>query len=275
MPVRFSRPLSARLAFAGILLFGALPARADVAGECAASYESAQRFRRAGQLQSAHSALLRCSRAECPAFVATDCATWLVEVDAEQPTLVFVIRDALGRDALGAQLVIDGIAVTVADTGLPHPLDPGAHEVVVRWRGRELNEHIVVRSGERGRRLDLRFPPIEQAGAGDVRPVPAYVFIVGASSVVLGGIGAGLWLDGTNNANEYNRSCSNRTPGCSQDERSSVRSELVAGDILIGAAASAAILAAVLFLTRPSQLVQPSALVGARNGTVTGLGVRF
>jgi hypothetical protein len=177
---------------------------------------------------------------------------------------VFVVRDALGRDALGAQLVIDGIALTVADTGLPHPLDPGAHEVVVRWRGRELKEHIVVRSGERGRRLELRFPPTEQAG--DVRPVPAYVFILGASSMVLGGIGAGLWLDGTSNANDYNRSCSDRTPGCSQDDRSSVRRELVVGDIFIGAAASAAVLTAVLFLFRPTYPGQPPALVGSSTG---------
>src|SRR5579883_734779 len=74
------------------------PARADAPDKaaCAASYEQAQRLRRDRKLVLSREALLVCLQDSCPALLRADCATWLKEVEASLPTVVFEAQGADG-----------------------------------------------------------------------------------------------------------------------------------------------------------------------------------
>src|SRR4051812_40648218 len=88
-----------------------VPARSTEKQQCIASYEQAQKQRHDGQYLGARQQLLTCTDPACPAFIASDCARWLIELDASTPTIVISARDLGGRDILLGQLTIDGVPV--------------------------------------------------------------------------------------------------------------------------------------------------------------------
>ena len=57
-------------------------ARANEKQACVAAYEETQALRKQGKLRLASERVLACARNACPAFVKSDCAAWLGEIEA-------------------------------------------------------------------------------------------------------------------------------------------------------------------------------------------------
>ncbi len=223
-------------------------ARADDA-ECSASYQSAQRLRIAGKLRASRDALLACTQLSCAEFIKTDCTRWLGEVEAALPTVVFAAVDDDGSDLLGAETFVDGERIADATDGLPHALDPGAHAIVLRARGRSVEQHVVLRAGDKGRRLELRLVR-EAVIAARSRPVPLATYVFGGVALALFAVGGSFWGVGTSDASAYNAQCI--AVGCSSDARASVLRELVVGDVAFATGLVSAVVATIFFVARPS-----------------------
>jgi hypothetical protein len=229
------------------------PARANEATTkvaCAEKYLSAQRLRVAGKLTLARADLLRCAEPACPAFVASDCAVWLSQVDAELPSLVFAVLDPDGRDVPSAVVRVDGVEVPRATDGLAHPVDPGERAIDVVAGEQRVSRRIVARVGEKARRVEVRLerptPRTPSPETPEHPHVPALAYVLGALTIAGIGAGSTLWATGTSAANAYNDDCA--TKGCSEAQRANALRQLVAGDIAwgVGLAAGAAAVVVVL-----------------------------
>jgi len=233
-------------------------ARADEKTMCSEKYQSAQRFRAAGKLSLARGDLLRCAEQACPAFVSNDCKTWLAEVEADLPTVVFAVIGPDGHDVPMAAVRVDGVGIANATDGLVHSMDPGGHLVEALARGQLLRQSVVVRVGEKSRRIELRLaapaspepvpvaparvpePSVAQSGS----PVGAYV--LGGLGLVGIGVGSVLWVTGSNAAQTYNDAC--ETSVCTSSQRDNAHTQLVAGDVAWGVGLAAGIAAVTMLV---------------------------
>ena len=153
----------------------------------------AQRLRAAGQWTEAKTALAICADEACPVLVRNDCTTWTAEVLAGLPTVVFGAQDADGHDVGDLQVKVDGQVVAGGSAGQAVPINPGTHRVeYLRPDGSTIEDQFLLRQGEKGRSLVLKFPPqVPPPPTPPARPATSSRFdtILG---VVSGGAGLGL-----------------------------------------------------------------------------------
>jgi hypothetical protein len=233
------------------LLASAHVARADETADCSAAYQNAQRQKMAGRFREARAELLVCAKPSCPKFIATDCTGWLAEVEQQLPAIVFAALDENGRDIPKAEVRVDGELVVDATDGLPHPFDPGEHAIELRSGTRAMTERLLLRTGERSRRVELRFARTSAATRELVRrPIPASAFAFGGLALAFVATSSVLWAAGTSDANAYDTRC--LSGPCTSAERDRVMRELVAGDVSLGLAIASASIATILVLTRKS-----------------------
>jgi len=139
-------------------------ADADV---CINAHERAQVDRLEGRYLAAREKLLVCAQRECPRLVSTDCTTWLAELDATLPTVVFAVSDDTGRDLLEARVIVNGRLIANHVDGHALPLDPGVYKVRFEADGYAPDEQTLsVRDGEKSRLARGTLRPLE-------KPVPA------------------------------------------------------------------------------------------------------
>jgi hypothetical protein len=136
---------------------------------CIRSYEQAQRFRKVTKLVEARSELLVCQEA-CPSALKADCAQWLDDNDKRVPTLIVDAQDASGHSLSAVRVVADEQLLALHVDDRPIPIDPGEHQLRFESEsGPAVVQRIVVREGEKGRRIAVRFekvvpaPPAPQA----------------------------------------------------------------------------------------------------------------
>jgi hypothetical protein len=105
-------------------------------------------------------------------MVRDDCARRLDELDKAQPTIVFEVKDASGRDVTDVKVTMDGKALTERLNGRPVPVDVGEHfftfEVDVQPPV-TLTRTLVLAEGEKGRRERI---VLGRARASAPAPVP-------------------------------------------------------------------------------------------------------
>jgi hypothetical protein len=126
--------------------------------ECAAANETAQDLRRAGKLREARKRLALCTAAGCPGPIREDCAQRLKEVEGALPTVIFEATNAAGHDLSAVRVTVDGEALLEKLDGTPVVLDPGEHRLVFEAEGLgTAQDTVVLREGERGRRVRIVF----------------------------------------------------------------------------------------------------------------------
>jgi hypothetical protein len=141
-----------------IALLGA-GGQAHAAPECAHAYESAQEHRAEGRLKAAQQRLLACAQASCPAFIRSDCSRWLAEVQAAQPTVVFVVRRG-GRDLVDVAVTCDGERLAGGLGGRAVPLDPGKHTCRIEAPASPAaSMDLLVVEGQKSRVVQIDLPP--------------------------------------------------------------------------------------------------------------------
>jgi hypothetical protein len=234
-------------------------ARADNVDACVDGAERSQQLRDQGKLLEAREQLAACSSVVCPKAVVKQCAMWLQEVDNEMPSLSFRARDANGNDVADVAVLVDGAARLDALDGRPMTINPGAHKITFRRGDLEVEQALVVRSGEKNRLVDVQLgkkevqvvlapppppPPV-------IVPPPQHPFRFPWTSGVFLGLGvAGFVTTGVlvavagSDASHLRATCA---PSCAQSDVDAVSAKLTAANIMFGVGIGATALSA-LFL---------------------------
>ena len=244
-------------------------AEQDAVHACARAYEQAQEQRHAGALVSARDELSRCEQNDCPAFIRTDCARWLAEVVAEQPTLLLVAKRGPAelsevRVSIGDRVLVERLSGQAID------LDPGSYDLRFETAGSApVLRHVLVQSGQKNQRVDVTFEPLTEAAppsrsegsapsgssassagpraveidAGSSRVLPWTLLAVGAAGLVTG-VGLDVWA--RTDEQHLADSCS---PNCSDAQLRPVRNKYFIGDLSAGVGLASISLATYLFLT--------------------------
>lgn len=270
MRTRVARPRAAYALLSALVLWS-LPASGDKSSTatCIQAAEKAQTQRAAGKLGEARAVLITCSREECPAVVRRDCAQWMTDVLAAQPSVVFAARGALGRDLIAVEVSIDGSVVAASLDGRATPIDPGRHLVRMEAAGYISAEEVVlVREGEKERQILLTLSPMPAAqtapppspspsgGQPTVRPerpVPTATYLSAAVGIAALGVAAYFDVKGTSGALRLKDTCGSR---CASSDVDPLRADYHVAQAAAGAGVLALGVALILYLTRPSAQAQ-------------------
>ena len=191
-------------------------------------------------------------------------------VALDQPSILVSAADDAGADLSGAVFGVDGELAARAVDGLELALDPGEHRVRVRWAGQVRDRVVLLRIGEKRRRVEIAFAkaaPDPDGGAPISRSVVAPAIATGAGLALLAA-GAYLNLTTDDRARELDRSCA---PRCSPDSVSSLKTGYGLTVALYVGAGAAMVAGVTLFVLRTRS---SSARATAGLGTVS-LEARF
>jgi hypothetical protein len=241
--------------------------------QCINASDEGQQLRDDGKYKLAREAFVRCARGTCPSLVSHDCAQWLVDVDTRSPTVVVDAKDDKGNDLVDVKVDVDGAEFIAKLDGLPRPVDPG--ERVFRYETAgfpPVEEHVVIRTGEKNRVLKVRFaldqsPPATAPGpetseslhAGPP-PLAAWVFAGVAAAALVSETYFGL--SGLSQRSQDLGPPPGGCAGhCAPSEKSSIQTKFAIADVSLGVGIVSAGLAAYFFLRPRPQPVR--ALPGA------------
>ena len=181
-------------------------AQADDKQACSTAYEQTQTLRKEGKLSSAREQALVCLRDVCAEFIRTDCASWLGEIESSQPTVVFDVYDAAGRETSAVRVSLDGKPWLEKLDGSAKAIDPGQHQIHLEMDGAPgLDQTVQIREGEKNRKLSAAFqkavlpkpaptPPAPvvhrpDAGPPETRSIAPWILGgVGVAGLAAGGI---------------------------------------------------------------------------------------
>lgn len=221
--------------FATVLaaLATALPSVAQPSKEeCLDAYRVNQRLRHDGKLIEARQMLLVCARDPCPPALQKDCVDWLHELDDRLPSIVVGATDAHG-DVQDVTVSIDGARFATRLDGRAIDVDPGPHHFKLEHRNdAPIERDLVVREGEKARRLDVRFGPVALVTTDNVvprfhRPVRAPVIAVGLVGIASLATAAGFGIAGLS----LRSNLDDCKPNCSDVRLSPVRTDFLVADV--------------------------------------------
>jgi hypothetical protein len=264
------------LLLGGFVLFPST-AWGDEKAECIAAHEDGQVARRTGQFDRAREDFSKCQRDACPAVLRSRCAEFAREVEAAQPSIVVMVRDAQGADAAGAQVSVDGApAVSAATLAMGLRLNPGAHVLHVEAAGflptdknltlpEGVKDMQAVVSLERPKSAALQ-PVAEPPSSSQGTPrTAAWAFAIGSGvSLVTAGVLTGV---GWGVHSNLESSCA---PGCTDSQAEPLRVIWPMSFVALGVGLGSGIVATVLFMKHPQERTSSALVFGPE-----GAGIRF
>lgn len=229
-----------------------------VKNRCIDASERGQVERDGAKLLAARASFVACSAAECPREVRTDCAGWLADVEARIPSVVISVTDDAGRDVADASVTLDGSPLQGALEGRAIPLDPGRRAFRFERAGSTpISVDVVLREGERRRKVDVRLP---RAVVPVHRPIPPAFYGLGAASIAFGAAFVGLGVSAKNDADTLRSTCA---PRCDPGDVDVARGKMIGANVALGAGIAALGAAIIVLVTRPSVPLR-AAFHGAR-----------
>jgi hypothetical protein len=219
---------------------------ADDKQDCIAASEAGQDQKLRGSLRGAREQLLICARDVCPAIVRQDCTQWLTEIIAALPSVVVGARDWQGHDLVDVTVSVDGAVVASKLDGKPIAIDPGVH--IFHYESASgaapVEEHMLIRQGERNRTLTVTFlpPPGAVPTSAESAPAPpparsrsplTYVF----GGVGLAAIGAGtiLGVSANSDASTAREAApAGCAPNCPSSRVDSIKTKYILADVSFG-----------------------------------------
>jgi len=181
---------------------------------------------------------------ECPALVRDECTTWLGELDAVTPSIVFAAVDEQQRDVLGLRIQLNGKSLDNYVEGRAVSLDPGAYEVRFEAQGYEpVVQKISLRDGEKGRVIHAQLASVHAAAptphgaeaAVDARSKRLWLstYTLGAASIVSFAVAVGASARGKHMQKHCNDDdCSDAYASHGKDLYRAVNVSLLAGGAL-------------------------------------------
>lgn len=250
-------------------LLASREARAVGREQCFSAHEDGQAKRSAGKLSEARADFMTCGDVSCPDAVRADCAGWVIELDAAQPSVMFVVLDAAGNDVADVSVSVDGATLLTKLDGKPVPLDPGPHEITFEAPGSAtFTEHVVIREGEKSRRIDVRLregsssggakatPADGSGGGGGIHPAAWVLGGVGIVGVGVFAVLAGLGKSELSDA-EAPVAEGGCAPTCSDERLDPIKTKYLVGDISLfvglGALSAGIVVAIVSATSTPDQ----------------------
>jgi hypothetical protein len=225
----------------------------DEKKQCAEAYERTQVLRLERKLIGARDAALRCAQEACPASAKVDCSKWLVEIESSMPTVVVEARDSQGQETFDVRVLCDGVVLAERLDGAATAVDPGVHTMRYQSRGRTTEESIVVREGEKNRKLLVRLPallppPSPREKSAPTRVSPA-VFVLGGIGLVALGAFTYFGLRSLDDWNELDETCA---PDCAQDDVDALATKELVADVSLGVGIAALGAATILYVVGAS-----------------------
>ena len=273
--------------------------------ECARAYENSQEHRSTGAISAARLEFERCRRDDCPEFIRNDCSRWSKEVEAEQPTVIFVAKRGSRfltkvRVSLGDRVLVEQLDAR------PVALDPGEYDFRFETaEGGLVVQHALIQAGNKDRLLQVEFAPLARshaagsksaatagAAAATRRPaqaepaatpsgsapqprvLPWALLAVGAASI---GAGAALSFSGHSDEVELRDVCS---PHCTDAQVAPVHTKYLLSNISFGLGL-VSLSAAAYFFLRHSDSEQaaagtlPVTVVASPSSIQASYGARF
>ncbi len=275
----------------------ASPARAEepvTPQRCNAAYERAQVFRRDRKLVAARESLLLCSQPRCPAAINTDCGPWLREVESGMPSVVFVARDASGKDVPAVKVSVEGVVLATRLGGSAIEVDPGERTFVFEpERGKRIEQKLVINMGEKNRLVQVAIldnaaapepaspssttvtPPPGEGEKGSLLPA----IVVGGLGVAALGASFGVYFDAKSGVDKLRDTCA---PSCPKADVDSVRTKGIISDVAFGVGLAGLGAAGLMILLRSSAKPVTPASAGLQwtvaptsGGAAAGLTGRF
>jgi hypothetical protein len=256
------------------------PPAHDSDAACTAAYTGGQRLRKKGQLTAAKKQLTTCASPACSSVLRDDCTRWLAEVAALMPSLVIAARGPSGEDATDVRVLVDGTVLADRVGGVPLEVDPGPHRLRFEMQGAQpLEKDVVVREGERARRIDVAFvagsasasasestsasapaptaaSTAEPSPPGESqehrRPIPTLAWVLGGVGAAALAVGIGFEIDGLSKRSSLGSCYGN----CNQSDVDAAKRSFNIGDVATGIGIVGLAAAAYVFFTRPAS--QPS-----------------
>ncbi len=240
------------------------PAQAGDKEDCVAASDAAQNLRGEKKLLAARKQLLQCVREVCPGPVKADCGIWLAEVEKSTPTIVISATDDKG-DLSTVQVFVDGQLLADKLEGAAIPIDPGAHAFrYVGPDGKTKEASIVIKEGEKNRRLDVSFATaavIEKPVLASPRPVPTVTYVLGAVAVVGFADWAFFGLTGKHDVQKLRDTCA---PACDKSDENAAKKKLIVADIGLGVGLVSLGLASYFYFSRSSAEAPPAPTTALR-----------
>lgn len=250
---------------------------------CSESYEKAQEQMRPNQAESklllARESLRTCLRSSCKSWMVSDCSKWLSEVETRIPTVVFVAKDAAGRDLTGVRVTKpDGTAIVASVDGRSIEMEPGPHDFVFASAdGTKVERHAVIREGEKAQAVTATFGTA--AGPNPIEPPPNVgpatreetptLRYVGYGATGLGVVGLGLGaVFGLVTLSKKNSDCTNGL--CEPGTRDSLSSTAAVSTVAFVAGGILAAGGLTLVFLSPSSTRRIGARVSAGGLTIGG-----
>lgn len=209
---------------------------ADVAPSCATAYAKGQDDRLAGRLFDARSAFKLCAVSACPVELASDCARWASEVEADLPTVVLHVVDTQGRALPAVRVFADGRAVATSELSRPLVLEAGPHSLRFEAEGYEATQ-VQTALRPTDRELEVRATLYEQGEKARIEPRQPPSAGIPKLSVALAGVGlvalgtsAYFGLAAQSRYNELEQSCA---PDCRRADADAVESKALISDIAL------------------------------------------
>jgi len=243
---------------AGAALALARPARADdETATCIAAHLDAQRLQRDRQVRAARDTLVKCSRPVCPPLVRQECSTMFAEIDRAIPTVVLEARDAEGRDIADARVSIGARTLSERLDGRAVEIDPGEHVFRFERPGAApVETRVIVREGDKGRRVGVTFPPTAEQPAEMHRDVHPLFWVAGGVGVVGLGLFGALGIAGLSaRADLDDRGCK---PSCPGEEVDRPRNLFIGADISLAIGVAALVAAPIVYFTSPMSPRNPA-----------------
>ncbi len=237
------RRLSCCMTLCGVATLGtpsaAQPAPPDTSA-CITAYEHAQELRLQSHLVTALDELRICARDVCPEPLRGDCVKWAAEVEGQLPSVVFVARDAGGRDLKGARVTLDGASSGLGIDGHAVTLDPGAHRARFEVPGGEaVDVDFIAQPGEHDRAVSMVLaspaapaqpvaPPTRATSSSGGPPWAALT--LGAVGVLALGAGAYVGISTKSDVDALRDECA---PRCDASKVDDARGRLHLADALM------------------------------------------
>jgi hypothetical protein len=255
--------MGAGVCLAALLLAFGGDSRAEVAAQCANSFENAQVFRKKGQFSASRKELSVCMR-DCPGEIQRQCRQWFDDLDAVMPSII-IQAQANGNEQSDVKVQMDGKALADKLDGKAISMDPGQHVFTFTTSGYPpVTKSIILHEGEQLRVMNVAFErpedaaesPSAPAASPDTvashatsRPVPPLIYVLGGVAVV-GGIGfAALGITADNERSKFEITCS---PRCPYDDVRALHSKLIMADVSLGVGIAALTAGAIVWFTRPA-----------------------
>lgn len=238
---------------------------------CIAAAERGQELRDAKKMRDARAQFLLCSKKECPAAVAGECARWAAEAEAALASIKIEAVDGSGKKITDVKVTIDGAPFSDEIPAQPVFVDPGSHQIRFEWRAgvEPVNRIVSLAMGERDQVVQAAFKDAHAAAepAAAVTKDPPRDAVSSSPSpskdggggslvapLVLGGVGvaaigtaATFWLLGNSDLDAARERCA---AGCVDSEADAAKTKHLVGDIALGVGIVAIAAAAYFIITR-------------------------